>query len=437
MRGSRISLALIATASTVFAQGAVEEAAAETSEAVEATGEATEVAAVEATGEAAVETTTEEVVEASPPPPALESSTVATGDEASTAVEDDEILPLKVRLNGYYRARYNWIEGIPGPGSSTASFGTMRLRLEPKVEYGPNPELFIARLHITIDGLDNVVFGDNARINNVPILATAQSATDINGFDLNDTLVLKRAWIEFLVPFGQLRIGRMESNFGTGLLTHNGNDLAEWGDYEVGETFDRILFVTRPLSVANFFIKGDARPTPLIYVFGYDRLSQDPVTDPTATANPPTPSYAPYFSTDDQRSTAPFEYVSGQTERASEIINALAWWDKEFGNAENDELFIGGYAVYRFQPLTKTRLMLLDFGWRVAYTLGANKLTLKAEGDFCHDSRKERGASVYIWLSSGPLQQGYCRTLQCDESGWFGRRGRLGGAARSGVFVWR
>ena len=73
----------------------------------------------------------------------------------------------------------------------------------------------------------------------------------------------------------------MESQWGPGLLTHAGNGLAEWGEFYRGETFDRILFATRPITLARGISKGDTRQTPLIYAFLYDRLSQDPVVDPT------------------------------------------------------------------------------------------------------------------------------------------------------------
>ncbi len=141
---------------------------------------------------------------------------------------EEDAIPLKFQFHGYYRARYNWIGNAPMPKGSipgvpatdfpskNASFGEMRLRLDPEVTYGPNPDLPIARLRFTIDGLDNVVFGDNARVFSVPLFAVDQSKTDRNGFDLSESLKLERAWIEFLVPIGQIRVGRMESHWGMG-----------------------------------------------------------------------------------------------------------------------------------------------------------------------------------------------------------------------------
>ena len=319
----------------------------------------------------------------------------------ATREKGEDILPLKFHLHGYYRARYNWIQNTPlsSPGgfpppagtkqnAQDTNYGYMRLRLEPEVVYGPNPDLPIARLQVTIDGFDNVVFGDNARVFNVPLFSVDQSVTTVDGTDLRDTLKLERAWIEFLVPVGQMRVGRMESHFGVGLLTHAGNDLAEWGDFLQGETFDRILFVTRPMTVARGISKGDTRKTPLIYAFAYDRLSQDPVVDSTiraANVGGPAASdyqFRPFFTTFPERSTFPLEYLAGKNRVTNEIINVLAWFDEEFGNSPSDELFAGTYIVYRWQDSTNSKITIIDAAWRMQYTLDASRLALATEGEF-------------------------------------------------------
>ncbi|MDH3727170.1 MAG: hypothetical protein OER77_06540, partial [Myxococcales bacterium] len=249
---------------------------------------------------------------------------------------DEKMIPLKFHFHGYYRARYNWIQNNPLPRDTAtgeyptrdAQYGYMRLRLDPEVTYGPNPDLPIARLRFTIDGFDNVVFGDNARVFGIPIFATDQSATNVDGFDLRETLRLERAWIEFLVPVGQIRVGRMESQWGTGLLTHAGNGLAEWGDFLRGETFDRILFATRPITIARAISKGDSRQTPFIYAFLYDRLSQDQVVDATIQRPPPSsiptpyPTYEflPFLTYFDNRSLFPNEYLTHLDQRVNEIV---------------------------------------------------------------------------------------------------------------------
>ncbi len=257
--------------------------------------------------------------------PSTDVYTPSPGAGALSRQKGEDVLPLKFSLHGYYRARYNWIQNVPLstlPGASKqqsldTAFGYMRLRLEPEVTYGPNPDLPIAKLQVTVDGFDNVVFGDNARVFNVPLFAVDQSLTTIDGTDLRDSLKLERAWIEFLVPVGLMRVGRMESHWGMGLLTHAGNDLAEWGDFLRGETFDRILFATRPITVYKGISKGDTRKTPLIYALVYDRLSQDPVTDSTmASTAPPAAAgsavasdyqFRPFFTTFPERPTHPHE----------------------------------------------------------------------------------------------------------------------------------
>jgi hypothetical protein len=319
----------------------------------------------------------------------------------SVRQKDEEAIPLKFQFHGYYRSRYNWIGNAPMPKGSNpapagdfpsknASYGYMRLRLDPEVTYGPNPDLPIARLRFTIDGFDNVVWGDNARIYSTPLFAVDQSWTDVNGTDLRDSLKLERAWIEFLVPIGQIRVGRMESHFGVGLLTHAGNGLAEWGDFLVGETFDRILFATRPITLARGISKGDTRQTPLIYAFGYDRLSQDPVVDPTISSSitgdagaATDPNFKPFYTTFDERSVFPLAYLTNLERRVNEIINVLAWFDEEHGVGANDELFVGTYVVYRFQQSTKSRITIPDVAWRLKHTLkNKRNLAITSEGEY-------------------------------------------------------
>jgi len=330
----------------------------------------------------------------------MRASMGTVGDSVRKSGKTEDAIPLKFQFHGYYRARYNWIGNAPLPAtpalpaadwqSKNASYGYMRLRLDPEVTYGPNPDLPIARLRFTIDGFDNVVFGDNARVFGVPLFAVDQSYTDVNGFDLRESLKLERAWIEFLVPIGQMRVGRMESHWGMGQLTHAGNGLAEWGDFLRGETFDRILFATRPITLARGISKGDTRQTPLIYAFVYDRLTQDPVVPsivPSAfdgSAGAATnPNFKPSYTTFPERSTFPQAYLTNLDRRVSEIVNVLAWFDEDFGNGAEDELFAGAYAVYRWERSTDSRIIIPDVSWRLKYTLKDNrKLAVYTEGEW-------------------------------------------------------
>jgi hypothetical protein len=319
----------------------------------------------------------------------------------SVREKGEDIIPLKFIFHGFYRTRYHWIGNAPMPKGSipsesdfpskNASFGAMRLRLDPEVAYGPNPDLPIARLRFTIDGLDNVVWGDNARVFGTPLFAVDQSKTQIDGVDLTESLKLERAWIEFLVPVGQIRVGRMESHWGVGTLTHAGNGLAEWGDFYRGETFDRVIFATRPITLGRGIASGDTRETPLIYAFVYDRISQDPVVDPTI--NSPfdgrgpaavDPNFKPFYTTFDERSVFPLAYLTNLDRRVSEIVNVLAWHDDEdFGRSATDEIFAGAYVVYRFQRSTESRITIPDVSWRLKYTLeNRRNLAVTTEGEY-------------------------------------------------------
>ena len=337
----------------------------------------------------------------------------------SVRKKGEDAVPLKFKFHGYYRTRYNWIGNAPMPKGSipsasdfpskNASFGEMRLRLDPEVTYGPNPDLPIARLRFTIDGLDNVVYGDNNRVFGVPLFAVDQSKTDRNGWDLTESLKLERAWIEFLVPIGQIRVGRMESHWGMGSLTHAGNGLAEWGEFYRGETFDRILFATRPITLARGISKGDTRQTPLIYAFVYDRLSQDPIVSAvTSFPDPPSaqPNVQPFHTTWDERSEFPLAYLTNLDRRTSEIVNVLAWFDEDHGRGATDELFIGAYVVYRWQRSTDSRITIPDVAWRLKHTLKKNRnLAITTEGEY-----------YTILGHSGALGfTGNCGPERCDE----------------------
>ncbi|MCZ7686423.1 MAG: hypothetical protein M5U28_49770 [Sandaracinaceae bacterium] len=140
------------------------------------------------------------------------------------------------------------------PGSSAgrdaaahAAYGFMRLRLDPAVLFGSDRANPVAALRMQIDALDNVVFGDNARLAGTPLFAADPSRTSLIDGDLDSWFYLRRLWLEFLTPIGQVRIGRQPSQGGVGILFNDGNGFRnDFGDALDGTTFDRILFATRP-----------------------------------------------------------------------------------------------------------------------------------------------------------------------------------------------
>ena len=174
----------------------------------------------------------------------------------SAAAHADEH-PLNWSLGGYYRTRLLAVNGLPTndplrlrDNAANATYGFMRLRLNPTLSYGPDEKLPIVALKMQIDGLDNVVFGDNDLVADTPVFGDLPSDTNIDGVDI-ETVRLRRAWLEFLVSVGLMRVGRMPTQWGLGLLAHDGNGMrGDFGDALRATTNDRIMFATRPLSVA-------------------------------------------------------------------------------------------------------------------------------------------------------------------------------------------
>ena len=304
---------------------------------------------------------------------------------ATAAAPASAGIPLRFELHGYYRARLVWTHDVPvADGETTpapgemAAYAFMRLRLDPAITYGTDPLNPIAAARFQIDALDNVMFGDNARIQSTPLFGETPSMTDIDGFDVQP-FRLRRAWLEFLLPIGQLRIGRQGSQGGMGILFNDGNGFKnDWGDAQYGTTFDRVLFATRPLTIFNALTKGDSRPTPLILAIGHDWLVEDPIgfetgapyvpVDPTGgtTASPAPGTLA--------RSTLPFQNVLNGQDDVGQSIVVLAWNDPKINPLRTtDELQIGAIGVYRYQNQTDSNIFIPDLFWKARLSPFGNR----------------------------------------------------------------
>ena len=167
------------------------------------------------------------------------------------------VLPHPLQLDRQRsRCRRAAIPGTPAIGLSrarTPPTATCDCASTPRSPTGRTPTSRSRALRFTIDGLDNVVlWRQRARVFSVQLALRDGPVQDrpSNGFDLTESLKLERAWIEFLVPIGQSPRRPNGVALGHGsALTHAGNGLAEWGDFLRGETFDRILFATRPITL--------------------------------------------------------------------------------------------------------------------------------------------------------------------------------------------
>lgn len=315
----------------------------------------------------------------------------APGDEE----EEEEFggPPINFALSGYFRTRLHHYQNVPvrDPGdpnlslASNAGFGTMRARFNPTISYG-DPENPDAALKMQIDVLDNVVFGDNSRIIGTPLFAENPSNTFLVGQNNlfgqeGDAVFIRRLWLELNVLIGQLRIGRQGSQGGLGILFNDGNGFRnDFGDALQGTTFDRILFVTRPITVANAISGKGADPTPLVFGVGHDWLVEDPVlqrsrlptytpptADPETGGTPPTAAIP--FPPESYRSPFPYGFLANGGDDIGQAFAVLAWLDPDF-NADvspDDELRIGTVWLYRYQNSTDSDIFIADAFYRLKW----------------------------------------------------------------------
>ena len=412
---------------TVTAENEVEE---------EAQVEETSVEAAPAQESVEVAEPAESAVSAEPSSPSSPAYVPESREEPS-GVEPES--PLQWHLNGYFRTRLVSSHNVPGTtmlGSARqqahdANYGYMRLRLNPSLTYGTNEDMPIAALRFQLDGLDNVVFGDNARVTRTPIFGADPSNTDLDGFDLRDSLALRRAWLEFLIPVGQLRVGRMPSNWGFGILSHDGNGLGDWGDPNIGATYDRVLFATRPITVYRGIASGDTRSTPLILALAYDKLVEDPVVQtidpPAGSALPPGAgddvTLGPLSSRYESRTNMPFGFLTDDRDDVTQMIAGLAWIDPDFHSRyEPDEFSAGVYFVYRDQESTNSEIYIVDGFWRLHYSL-SHQLRLFTEGEVLHIGGETQGVTL---TGSCSDDTNLCARGEADIWGWMARVGAAG-----------
>jgi uncharacterized protein (TIGR04551 family) len=143
-------------------------------------------------------------------------------------------------------------ENSPGdPCSSTAEdtqtilSANMRLRVDPTLNVSED-----IRIRSTVDVFDNLVLGSTPEslpgfAQNptlpLPLFAASQNPPQEGLNSIYDSIRIRRLWAEVMTPVGQLRFGRMDQNFGLGLLANNGNKL----DQDFGDNADQVVFGTR------------------------------------------------------------------------------------------------------------------------------------------------------------------------------------------------
>jgi hypothetical protein len=179
---------------------------------------------------------------------------------------------LSFDLEGYYRLRAHSFVKLFADQDRHARFMTHRLRLRPVLDYKG-----LAKLVMQVDALDNVVWGDNESLASTALFAADPSNTNLTGRSA-PSVRLSRIWMEAQIPVGSIRAGRMASHWGMGLLANDGNGFDDkFGENYGGNSFDRVLFATRPISVAQAIAGKADSEIPLYAAIGVDRLVEDPL----------------------------------------------------------------------------------------------------------------------------------------------------------------
>ena len=154
---------------------------------------------------------------------------------------------------------------VAGAQDQTLTSYNMRARLEPTININN-----LVRVRFRIDVLDNLVLGSTP--NSLPANAyypmatgtTGQQAPSAGQNAVQDSIKVKRAWGEVLLPFGILSAGRMGSliNWGKGIWVNSGDGL----DADLGDAGDRIAFSTALLGH--------------LWMFAYEFSAIGPVSQP-------------------------------------------------------------------------------------------------------------------------------------------------------------
>lgn len=171
------------------------------------------------------------------------------------APQGQSFLDKRLQLSGYLRLRYDVFDNLDldhGPTPSTGrplfvvpttdqgrgplTSANMRLRLEPTLRVGLG-----VSIHARVDVLDNLVLGSTPEgLPATPWVPTSSAST--RAAPPEDSLRVKRAWGQVVLPFGVLAAGRMGAliDWGTGFFVNAGAGL----DNDLGDEGDRIAFTT-------------------------------------------------------------------------------------------------------------------------------------------------------------------------------------------------
>jgi hypothetical protein len=273
------------------------------------------------------------------------------------------------RAGAEYRA--NWLTinplSINGSSGENASWIEHRLRVDGAVDWKET-----VRLVFSADMLDGTLWGDNGNFGgnppsnagtnvgtrnpNVTRPCIGQTGPDpldreSYGYALcaQDSVFIRRAYAEVILPVGLLRVGRQPVNIGTGVQAADGDGRPNrFGFSRTGSVVDRILFATKPLEAFKPPSQRDkGENTGFFLAFAYDRF----VTD-----SPQIPGQAVHQWATAVRFLAP-TYGLGKDLLLS-AYHAYRW-DKQYGTKVNS---IGGRAMSKFGAFSAGFDVAVNFG---------------------------------------------------------------------------
>ena len=172
---------------------------------------------------------------------------------------------VEFRLDGWYRFRASLFHSLSLNTDDADSEGTrhwfeQRLRLAPQFRINPNVHVFM-----DLDVLDALRFGQKAEqltaagtadLTGAPFTEPLPlSDSVVPGDDYTESLFVRRAWAELYTGWVDLKVGRMGSHFGMGLLANDGNcDNCDYGD-----TVDRVMISTSKIDPVRISFAVDMR----------------------------------------------------------------------------------------------------------------------------------------------------------------------------------
>lgn len=283
---------------------------------------------------------------------------------------------LTFDLEGEYRTRGYLYPNLFDGQERDARYMDHWLRLRPVFRYKD-----LASLHVEFRGLQNVLWGDNISISDTALFASNPSNTTLDGQE-QPSIYLNRAWMEFKVPVGIMRVGRQPSAWGLGLLVNNGDGFDDpFGENRGSSTFDRVLFGTKPIAIAQTIMGKDPDDIPLIAAISVDRLVESPriqyygyecvpnipetsdAYDPRCDQNGDGVTEQNHGFTDSTVTTASRDqdWWADQDDDVWELVMALIYNGEDVSYlGGRGDLKVGAYGIHRLQRETNSDVWIVD-----------------------------------------------------------------------------